>query len=320
MGRENLDAVKNVNGLCTANTSSFLSAHQTFASDMAGNEVSIESFDRIFGLMTSNYSADWTSPELEYWAVDLNLGTITLFFSESIYMPLFNYSGVIVCNRPTLASSTTVMRLHEPIISSYENTPKITIKLNDDQFNFLKFSEDMATGDGSTDTFIILEPYLARDTSANQNLYLGTIAMNSNGSMALSNMTQDLHDPELEYSSVDLTAETLTLHWNEVVSIASVDITEFVIQSSKQILVGSETASIPSISDMVTVQDSKVITFSLRNIFSLLKAKNTLLCRSRTDSSMTRRVMMLYKSHPLEPDRQQVSYPTVMPLSWSRGR
>ena len=283
LGPENLNAVKNVNHLCTYNTTTYLSAYLPFASDMAGNEVSIEGFDRIFGLMTSNYTADWTSPVLDFWAVDLNLGTITLFFSESIFMPLFNYSGVIVCNKPKLAESTSIMRIHDPIISSYQNTPKITIKLNDDQFNHLKFSEDLATGDGSTDTFLELEPFLARDTSAQQNLYLGTIASNDNGTMVISNMTQDLHDPELEGASFDMTAETLTLYWNEVVSIASIDLTEFVIQSGKEILVSSETMTIPNISDLITVQDSKSVVFSLSNIFPEIKTKN-FLCKS-LDSS-----------------------------------
>ena len=269
--------MKRVNHLCSANTTSFLSAHQEFGSDLAGNLVGIEGFDRIFGMMTSNYSADWTSPELEYWAVDLNLGTLTLFFSEPLFMPLFNYSGVIVCNRPTLASSTTVMRVHEPIITSYENTEKLTIQLSDEQFNFIKFSEDMATGDGSSgDTFILLEPFLGRDTSPQQNLFLGTITMNANGTMALSNMTQDHHSPELRAVALDMTAETLTLTWNEVVSIASVDLTELVLQSSEGILVLSETIAIPSISDMITIQDSKTIVFGLSNIFSEIKAKDFL--------------------------------------------
>ena len=274
LGTANMNNIKRVQGLCTVINNTYLSAYAPFCNDHGGSPVSILGFERIFGMVATSYIADTTPPTLDSWDLDLNTGQATLHFSEVVYLPLFNYSDVIICNNATLSSSTVVMRVQDPIVTSYVSTEDVVIQLNPTQFNFIKYHENLATGNGS-DTYLILEPFLAVDTSALENRYAGYDA-SENNARRVTVLTLDTISPELDHFEIDLSAQTLLLVFTEVVDISTLDFGEFVFQSSASVHPDTEMISYFDVSMLVTEEDSTDIVLDLTSLFEDIKSRSQL--------------------------------------------
>jgi hypothetical protein len=273
VGTENLNSIKRIPRLCTQPENTFLSSWKPFVSDLRNNSVTIQSFQRIFGMNADQYTADSTSPLLLSWDLDLNRGQVTLHFSEPILMTLFNTSGVILCNGPSLDDSSTILRLSNTTILTYLNTEDPVLALSPEQFNLVKY--DLNFCENASNTFLILEPFLAVDTSEAQNRYQGLDATVFHA-QSVSNLTTDSTPPDLVSAKLDLTSRTLTLTFTEIIDVNSLSIREFVLQSSRTTTSATEVFQFGTPAPLLSSQDTDTIVFDLDGSFTQLKSFESL--------------------------------------------
>lgn len=273
IGINNLNMLKKVDNLCKNSQNTFLSAWQPFVTDLNHNLVTIESFQRIFGMKVAYFAPDSISPTLISWDLNLNTGQVILYFDEPLLMSLFNYSGVILCNGPSYRNSTVILRVLNPIITSYANTEIPVILLNLDQFNFIKYHSNF--GQNFSNTYLILEPYLAVDTSYSENRYLGFDAT-VDQTLQVSNLTSDSISPDISRVTLNLTSKTLTLSFSEIIDIKSLRIKEFVLQSSAKISSTTELFQFDTLDSLLSSVDTDTVVFGLEGAFTQLKSLNFL--------------------------------------------
>lgn len=273
IGDENLNSIKRIPRLCTRASNTFLSSWKPFVSDLRNNMVTIQSFQRIFGMNVDRYIPDSTSPIFLSWDLDLNEGKVVLHFSEPILMSLFNSSGIILCNGPSLDDSSVIMRLSDATTLSYLNTENPVMHLSSEQFNLVKYHTNF--GVNSSNTFLIVEPYLAVDTSEAQNRYQGLDATIFHA-RSVSNLTADSTPPDLVSATLDLTSRTLTLIFTEIIDVNSIVMSEIFLQSSQTITSTTEWFQLKSTNLLLSSQDTDMVVFDLDGIFTQLKSFVTL--------------------------------------------
>lgn len=269
IGSVNLNLLKRVASLCKDSSNTFLSAWSPFVRDTNNNLVSIESFQRIFGMKVTHFSPDVTSPTLISWDLNLNTGEVILHFDEPLLKSLFNFSGIILCNAPSYSDSSVIMRVLYPIVSSYAVTENPIIQLNYEQFNFVKYHLNF--GQNSSNTYLILEPFLAVDTSKFENRYLGLDATPLQ-SRQVSNLTIDSISPDIVSVVLDLTSKRLTLTFTEIIDINSLNIQEFSLQSSSVISSSTEVFQFENLASVISAADTDTLVFRLDDIFTELKS------------------------------------------------
>jgi hypothetical protein len=269
IGNENLNLIKRIPRLCTQSENTFLSSWKPFVTDLQNNWVTIQSFQRIFGMIVDQYTPDSTCPSLLSWDLNLNQGRVTLHFSEPILMTLFNSSGIILCNGPSLADSSAILRLSNATILSYSNTENPVIQLNPEQFDLVKYNLNFC--ENSSNTFLVLEPFLAVDTSEAQNRYQGLDATIFHA-QSVSNLTADSTPPDLISAKLDLTSRTLTLVFTEIIDVDSIVMSEFFLQSSQTVSSTTEFFQFGASDPLLSSQDTDTAVFDLDAVFTQLKS------------------------------------------------
>lgn len=91
-GADNLNKIKAQSPLAINRESVFLAAYRPIVSDIAGNNMSVNTVTDYLALRVSDYQPDVTRPQLSAFTVDLNAGILYLDFTETVNVRMINVS------------------------------------------------------------------------------------------------------------------------------------------------------------------------------------------------------------------------------------
>ena len=230
----------------------FLSLTSLTISDMVGNSVIAISSET--ALQTADHIVDLSPPTVSSVSFDLNTGTLSLSFSESVLA-----SSVVPANffiSSSQAAGSTEYRLTGGNVSTVDG-PEISINLTTSDLNMLKQFTGLATN--VNNTFLRFFSDSVTDLSDNP-----IAAITLANAIPASSVTPDTVRPILDAFTLNLNSASLILTFSETVNASSLNASSFTLQSVMDVQV-SPTVTTLTLGDSpsVTPDYSPVITFKL---------------------------------------------------------
>ena len=208
MLQDDLNAIKQMVLLATAETNTFLSLSDLAALDMNNNAVEEISETEALKVTASEFIADASPPTLLSYSLNMNTGDLKMTFSEPIETDSVQPTGISFQQSETKGNGQSYT-LKDGTVSTVDST-NIDIVLKALDLNALKSLSNLATADSST--------YITIDKDALED-------MSSNGIDALSDgsakkcrddgFTQDTIDPSLTSYDLNMNDGTLTFLFDE---------------------------------------------------------------------------------------------------------
>ena len=223
LGWRDLNEIKRLTGLATDTSSTYITLTSNAIRDMNGNAV-VPLIDGVSSLPIAFFTPDVIRPDLHVFNIDMDSGILTLEFTETVLAESLNTTQI------TLLSSHNErdVQLHtltsDSLTTSRDNTT-IDIILSEEDLNAIKFLTELAQDENSTFLSILMPAV----TDMNSNDVFG---IPPNDSLMVSTYFRDETGPVLRTFDLNLTAETLTLHFDETVNISSIDYTGLTLLSS----------------------------------------------------------------------------------------
>ena len=217
-------------------------------------------------------------PTLLHWDFNLNVGQVTLTFSETVYTAFFNYSRVIFTNSPYSPGHVTNMRVENPVNTTQWNSDVIVFTLNEAQYNLIQASHNLLSE--FANSFLILEYNTVTDTVVpipNQNVYHTNVYQGTDATWAnprpVRAFYNDVTRPRLVSFSLDMDARRVALLFSETVSLSSLQLDQMTLQADRNIGVTTEFLVLnTSYASVITTVDSPLVELSLElSAFSRLK-------------------------------------------------
>ena len=270
-----LNSIKYRSRLATAVVDTFLFLGVTSIYDMNRNVYAY----RASGLIASQYIVDVTQPELVSFDLDIDSAQLTLTFTEVIQASDIDVRQLVLRNEKTSSAQSSTLNITAGSVSgtvlSPGHPPVLTVSILPD-INQLKFLDQLAVSKGST--FLTFSSDFTSDMATNR-----IRAIFATSAHAVRNFTPDTTKPRMSAFDVDLTAETLTLLFDETVDVSTVDVTQITLQNTP----GHTTARNLTTSTVTTTSDglTVVIAFS-RDDLDFIKL-DTALCTSRANCHLS---------------------------------
>ena len=222
LGRLDLNVIKRITQLATNENNTFLAIMSTAISDMSFNPVVPISFSTPLGV--ADFVQDETPPVLEAFDLDMNLGTLMLYFSETIDPTTLDVVQVALQYAQDSTGSVYSHVLSGGFTTG-EPAPVILVELNIPDLNEIKRISQLAVS--SDTTFIRVTQGAVQDMNGN---YVATI-FEDNG-LQVSQYMPDITSPELVNFDLDLSRERIILTFSETINASSVDTSGIVLQSA----------------------------------------------------------------------------------------
>lgn len=283
LGHTNLNNIKAPGDLCTSSDNCYISAYIPFVNDTSGNRISLAGFETINGLKLSNYTADVSPPILESWRMDLNNGSMTLYFSETIMAGhgdgYFNYTCIVLSGTP-IFNPLNYIRIQNPGLVSSGNTPNVTFFLSTSQFDWIKSNPNI--GKTTSNTYVILDAGTTSDVSFTRNIYTGLESATYINALKVTELSPDIQKPYLQSLILDMSKQEMILIFSELVKLKSFNLSAITFQSDSITATDTEWLVIyPDFMKIVTKVNSHNITLALTySGFCELKLRYNSLARS----------------------------------------
>ena len=215
-----LDAIKNRSPLASTRDTGYLSARARAVTDMVGlSSLEVTPDNAVQG---QNISADLIPPALDQFSLDMNTGNLSLTFTENVVPSTLNVSNILLQGARNVTSvNQTIESSH--VITTVAN-PVIDIQLSSVDLHALTVQTSLATNLGNT--FISLTQGVVEDPA--QNLALEIPADNAT---AAARFTPNATRPNLIAFDLDMDSVTLTLVFDEVVDVNTLDLDQIEIQN-----------------------------------------------------------------------------------------
>ena len=281
LGRNNLNNIKAVLGLCTTRQKCFIAAQSVFMLDVSGNLFSLPNFERLYAMEVSVFTPDTSNPYLISWDFDYNSGQLFLNFDETVYAQYLNESAVVLRSNPCTYPACYViadgecndaidisdydesvyrcehvsLRLENPLQMPTENLATMSITVSDDQLNYLKNNPYIFTD--ASNSYVTIDPKIIVDTSYDQNAYLGTVSATQTEPMGVEALTPDTTSPVIRGFKLNLDSRILTVQMSEVIKISSVVLNALSLQSEQ--VVSARTQSFvlsAAVCELLTISNS----------------------------------------------------------------
>ena len=193
--------------------------------DMNAN--SLEEIVDNFGLKTSYFTPDTSSPELEWFDLNLSTEILTLYFSETVRV------STLDIRRFVLQGNVTAVINHTFSLATVltENAPLVRLLLLKQDLNAIKKLRTLATS--HNDTFLAFSLDTIRDMNNNR------IEPRLSGKQ-VRRFTEDTVPPRLESFVLDLNSGELLLTFTETVRASTFDPTSANLRTEPKLSVANE--------------------------------------------------------------------------------
>ena len=205
-------------------------------------------------LPASLFVGDTTNPSLQRFDIDMNTGQLTLYFSETVDISTLDFTGI------------TLQRMSRDMDGSVHtltggrrlggDAPVITIELTNDDLNVLKTLDIARTNTSVYITMLNGTIFDVADQPVNP-------VMSGVNALPVGGYMPDTTPPMLLAFSIDFTAETLTLSFNETVDYATLNVSHITLSRGVNITAENLTYSLATSSTQQTTKlPELVITLS----------------------------------------------------------
>ena len=271
LGQVNINLLTAQSGLATSFATTYLSTWSSFVTDMNGNELNHAILDETSGLEPSEMVVDTTSPVLLYFDFDITPGCLILYFSEAVKGSYFNESNVVLTNNKIKDDTSIFFRVEDASSVTIDDTNVINICINSDQIQLIRNSDNI--GLTIENTYIILEYGAVVDNSDPANIYLGSDATYENA-MQVSKILPDTVPPSVISFSLNMTSQTLSITFSELIDITSVLLSELTIQSKASTDFSTESITLsPIVATLLNSENDFILDIYLQNAISLANSE-----------------------------------------------
>ena len=216
LGPQDRNEIKRRQDLATSLNNTFIVATPEAVFDMSDNRL-MEIADGE-AQRAVEYVPDTTPPEVDAFSIDMNQGSVMLTFDETVLAASLSVESLSFQDG---LFGPTVYNLTDSVSSMSDGTV-INVKFSDTDLNNLK---RLRICREQADCYLLHEFASVVDMAAND------IELRSNGSgLQVSNHKPDITRPELLKFDVNLTAETITLYFTEVVDASSLNFSALTLQ------------------------------------------------------------------------------------------
>ncbi len=268
----NPNEIKRLCPLASTQTAAFLSFSETAARDTVGNRVVSIAVGSVQG--AAAFTPDSTSPRLVSWDLDMNAGTISLLFDETVDFETAQVTAVTLVPQADSTATPASQRRHTLSGSSTaagQDGTGFTVVLSSSDLNALKLIEGLA--DNRATAYLAHSAQLVQDVSGNS-----VVVRTAGQGLQAASFLADSTAPQVLSFDLSMDTGALTLHMSEVVRAASVDVTVLRLQSlgavanptavDSLLLLNSSAAGMPD-ADVVVVTLSSADMNTLKSIVAL---------------------------------------------------
>lgn len=258
--RADINNIKSDTGLCNTISDCYMSAWQPFVNDANGNPMTSVNYDVFFGMRATAFYPDISPPQLDYWGLDLNTGTIIIYFTEVIFYKSLNFSSISIYTKENTTNTSDLkgFRVINPVnvetqfTTDSVNRDIVYCQLSPAQVAYLYNIPEFQLG--VSNSFLMIDKYAVKDTSVRENIFQGTgdvLAIQANYSVA------DVTRPEIASFDVNMTSQILTLRFTESIDPDSINVAKLSMQS--QLSISAFTTTQKFDSTIVTVLPYNVL-------------------------------------------------------------
>ena len=225
-----LNEVKRLIGLADSPMNTYLSFDMGMVHDMESDGVRnpIGAVNILMAEFVSNYTYDVSAPYLVGFSLNLTAEILELTFDETVNASSLQIAEIIIQSEQNLTenSSFTVLSVgsENNSVSYSSDSTVIVIQLGPIDLDSMKFQTDLAVSNDTT--YISYSMDMIRDMNRNP-----VMEVPSDDAIPVDDFTADFKAPELLRFDLNLTSETISLTFSEVVDVSTLDVTEFTIQS-----------------------------------------------------------------------------------------
>ena len=225
LSRNDSNELKKLDPVATAFANTFMLATRDVIRDMNAN--SLEEIVDNFGLKTSYFTPDTSSPELEWFDLNLSTEILTLYFSETVRV------STLDIRRFVLQGNVTAVINHTFSLATVltENAPLVRLLLSKQDLNAIKKLRTLAAS--HNDTFLAFSLDAIRDMNNNR------IEPRLSGKQ-VRRFTEDTVPPRLESFVLDLNSGELLLTFTETVRASTFDPTSANLRTEPKLAVANE--------------------------------------------------------------------------------
>ena len=221
IGKEDLNILKMLPFVAKSQLSTYISITEDLVSDMNENNniaINITDADEVDGFIQ-----DTTRPQLESFAIDMNRGLLTLYFSETVVGNTLNRTSFTIQNNSSLTTSHVTLMIDD--VSYLGMHPFLIVNLTDSELNEVKRITDLTTD--ISNSWLSVRASGVEDTFA-----LGLVAIDDDDALPAEGHTPDTTEPLLLDFDIDLNVGTLTLVFDETVNASALNLTEITLQDT----------------------------------------------------------------------------------------
>jgi len=210
MLKEDLDAVKIIDGFATTESNTFVSASSGMVADMGTHPSPLQAVLIGSGLIASTVTTDSTAPEVVSFTFDLNAGVLNLSMSEPVVDSVNVTSLTLVSAADT--AGHTLQSSSSAVLLDGQRLIQITLSALD--LNAVKARPSLAVSTTSTVLSLLGSFAVDKNTRPVSSLSLSD-------SMTPSTFVQDATPPSLVSFALDLRTNKLRLTFSETINISS---------------------------------------------------------------------------------------------------
>ncbi|KAL5489590.1 hypothetical protein EMCRGX_G018700 [Ephydatia muelleri] len=213
-----LNAIKAKYFIATSVNNSYILLYPMAVRDLRGNLFATNHPS----VQATSFIPDTTSPVLSAFSFDLNTGTLSLTFSETVYSPSLNVTAITLLS----GANGTVSNFSYSLTSGLAPFGSVTASPNATVINVLLGSMDLnelkrvvGLADSPNDTFVSITPQLISDMVQNQ-----VTPIPQSSALGITTVLPDLTPPSMVSSSLDLNTGTLTITFSETAMSGSLNV------------------------------------------------------------------------------------------------
>ncbi len=222
LGLNDLNEIKRITTLGTSSSNTYLSFTSESVRDMNGNALISRPPEN--PLAVTLFYNDFINPALAAFNLDLNLGLLTLEFSETVNADSLNVSGILLLSAGQGEYNQSWYLTSYSATVSMDGT-RLAVNISRNDLNNIKFLTELANSED--DTYVSISYGAVLDM--NSNPIIEILPMDA---LPVSTYIPDIVGPILEYFQLNLTSEILTLNFDETVNVSSLDFQSITLQSS----------------------------------------------------------------------------------------